>query len=81
MNRYSCSGHKGINAETMIEAAEAFALRKARKTFGRSARVAALCSNAWSADGSMGEWSAFIGYRTGQRETTGHSVMFSVWKD
>lgn len=81
MNRYTSTNHRPIVAESMIEAAETFALRKARKVFGRSARVAALCSHAWSADGSMAEWSAFIGYRTGQHETTGHNVMFSVWKD
>jgi hypothetical protein len=80
-NRYIATGHRAITAETMQDAAEAFALRKARKVFGRSARVAALCSHAWSWDNSMGEWSAFIGYRSGSRETTGRNVRFTIWKD
>lgn len=81
MNRYTCSGHRAINAETMNDAAETFALRKARKVFGRSARVAALRMDGASWDCSLGEYTAFVGYRTGQRETTGRNVMFTIWKD
>jgi hypothetical protein len=28
----------------------------------------------------MGDFSAFIGYRTGRNETTGHNVNFTVYR-
>jgi hypothetical protein len=29
----------------------------------------------------MGEFSAFIGYRAGRNETTGHNVNFTVYRE
>lgn len=79
--RYTSAGHRPVDADSERDAAEIYALRKARAVFGGSARVAALHLNGWCGDGSFSEWSAFIGYPSGPRETTGRNVIFTVWKD
>lgn len=58
--------------------AEAFALRMARRTYGRKGRVGALACTGYNPEGNLTEWSGFIGRPTGLHETTGHNVQFSI---
>jgi hypothetical protein len=62
----------------MRDAAEIFASRIARKHYGRSAYARTLNLNSWSQDNTVGEYDAFVGYRTGTHETTGHNERFTV---
>lgn len=78
MNRYTCENHRPVQAESMNEAAEVFATRKAKATYGKSAYARTCTKQSWSQDGTIGEYNAFIGYRTGQNETTGSNVHFTV---
>lgn len=82
MKTYHCENHRPIVASEDIEdikaAAEAFAGRKARAAFGRKGYARTCNLESWSQDGAFGEFNAFIGYRTGQHETTGYNVRFTV---
>lgn len=65
----------------MREAAELFALRAARREFGRGrARVGALRMDSYRIDGKMEEFEAFIGYATGLHEVSGHNIRFCVYE-
>lgn len=77
MKKYHCSGFNQLQAVNGQEAARAFAGRMAREKFGRKGYVRLCNLTAWSQDGTMGEFSAFIGYATGEC-TTGHNVTFTV---
>ncbi len=87
---YSCGTHRPFRTATDVDsdrrAAEHFALVKARKEFGRSARVGALNITGWSgstdSDGfRFFEVSAFIGRpsRTERNATDGRNVNLCVW--
>jgi hypothetical protein len=78
VNLYSCAGFRSIRSDSIGFAAEVFALRSARRSFGRSARVGPVNAECWTRDGRVVEFSAFIGYPTGRNETTGHNVRFTV---
>jgi hypothetical protein len=75
---YISAGMRAVTAESMRDAAEIFATRLARKSYGRSAYARTLNLNSWSQDNTVGEWESFVGYRTGMHETTGHNVRFTV---
>jgi hypothetical protein len=87
---YSCGTHRPFRTETNIgsdgEAADHFALLKAKKEFGRTARVGALNITGWSGstdpDGfRCFEVSAFIGKpcRSDRRATEGRNIHLVVW--
>lgn len=78
MNKYTANGHRPITAETMKEAAEKFAGIKARARYGRRGYCRTCTLRSWSQDNTLGEFSAFIGYRTAPQETTGANVNFTV---
>lgn len=78
MKRYISNGHKNVLAESMKEAANIFANRKAKAIFGRWAYARTCELEGWSQDNSLGEFNAFVGYRTGVGETTGKNVRFTV---
>lgn len=78
MKNYYSNGHKDVLAESMKEAANIFANRKARAIFGRWAYARTCETESWSQDNSLGEFNAFIGYQTGAGETTGKNVRFTV---
>lgn len=82
MKTFHYTGHRSIVAddeiENMKDAAEVFAGRKARAAFGRKGYARTCNLESWSQDGAFGEFNAFIGYRTGQHETTGYNVRFTV---
>jgi hypothetical protein len=78
MNLYSSAHMRSVSADSMRDAAEIFANRLARKAYGRSAYARTLNLNSWSQDNTVGEYEAFIGYRTGPHETTGHNERFTV---
>lgn len=63
----------------MAEAAQIFANRAARRYYGRRAYARTCNCTAWSQDNTLREFSAFIGYSTGQNETTGSNVTFTVF--
>jgi hypothetical protein len=63
----------------MQEAAETFATREARKLFGRRGYCRTCTLGSWTQDGTAGEFSAFVGYRTGRNETTGRNVHLTVF--
>ena len=80
MNLYSCAGFRSIRSDSIGFAAEVFALRSARRSFGRSARVGPVNAEFWTRDGRVVEFSAFIGYRVPGRpnELSGRNVWFTV---
>ena len=79
MEKYLSNGHQAVLAESMKEAANIFANRKARAIFGRWAYARTCELESYSQDNSLGEFNAFIGYRTGLGETTGKNVRFTVY--
>lgn len=76
--KFTCSGFKSVHADGMDEAAEIFATRAARKKYGRSGYCRTCTKTAYAQNGSVAEYSAFIGYSTGRNETTGNNVNFTV---
>lgn len=80
MNKYTCNGFKSVKAETMKEAAEIFANRAAKRKYGRSAYCRTCTQGAYAQDGRLAEYSAFIGYTTGQNETSGNNINFTVYR-
>jgi hypothetical protein len=84
MNTYICEGHQPAKAESLKEAAEIFAFRKARTEFGRSAKVAGLTQwtfgvSGASENGETGEFEAFIGHGRFYA-LEGHTIRFSVYR-
>ncbi len=77
MNLYSCSGFRSVRADDIRQAAQAFALRSARRSYGRRAQVGPLNADCWTADGRNVEFNAFIGYRSGDG-IEGRNVRFTV---
>lgn len=80
MSLYHCSGFRSVRAEGILEAAEVFAKRAARRAFGRRGIVRVLREDSYAPDYSLIEFEAFIGYASGQNETTGRNVRFTVTK-
>ncbi len=80
MKTYLSSGMRPIHAEGIADAAVIFALRLARKKFGRRARVVTMYMEGWNVGMTWIEYSAFIGYPCGEhgQDTRGHNVMFKV---
>lgn len=78
LNKYISNGFRAVHAGSMSDAAKTFALRLARRDYGKRGTVRILNCNAWSQDHSFCEYSAFIGYRTDPHTTTGHNVYFTV---
>lgn len=79
MNLYACSGFKSVRADSIRDAAEIFALRSARRTFGRSGRVGPLNASFWDYKYRDVEFEAFVGYRSGRNELSGRNVRFTVY--
>lgn len=80
MNLYHCSGFRSVRADGIIDAAEIFAKRAARRAFGRRGLVRTLVEDSYVEDFSLVEFGAFIGYPSGPNETTGHNIRFTVTK-
>jgi len=80
MNKYTCNGFKSVKVETMNEAAEIFANRAAKRKYGRSAYCRTCTMGSYAENGSLAEYSAFIGYTTGQNETSGNNINFTVYR-
>jgi len=79
-NTYHCRRMRPITTDgSATDAAEEFAGRMARREFGRrTGTVGALTPGAYSRDGRVHEFSAFIGRRTGRNEITGHNVHLTI---
>lgn len=76
---FTCENHRPVTTtDDMREAAEIIATRKARALYGSSGYARTCTMEGWSIDGSIGEFNAFIGYRTGSHQTTGRNVRFTV---
>lgn len=80
MNKYITNGRRSVVAESMSDAAAIFANRAARDKFGRSGYSRTCAIQSWSQDNTMGEFSAFVGYKSGPQETTGRDINFTVWR-
>lgn len=80
MNLYWSSGFRSVRAEGIKEAADVFAVRAARRSYGRRGYCRTLLVGSYSRDYSLIECSAFIGYPTGLNETTGHNIYLTVAK-
>lgn len=78
MKKYTCNGFRPALADSMREAAEIFANRAARKSYGGTGYCRTCNQYAYAQDGSLAEFSAFIGYTTGRNETTGKNINFTV---
>ena len=61
MRKYSCEDFRPVRAESLTDAAGIFALRKARRIYGRNAVVGTLRCNASTRSGDMGQWDTFLG--------------------
>ena len=77
MPKFYCDLHRPIEAESISEAAQTFALRKARQVYGSRATAPVCTMGSYATNGSCAEFSAFIG-RTKGSETTGHNINFTV---
>jgi hypothetical protein len=80
MNKYTCEGMRPVLAESFTEAAQVFAARMARKNYGKKSNVGALRLDSHPPDHSYAIFDAFIGYRSGLNETTGHNVSLHVYR-
>ncbi len=78
MNKYTCNEFKGVTAESIKEAAKIFATRAAKRKYGRAAYCRTCTMGSYAEDGRLAEFSAFIGYTTGQNETSGNNINFTV---
>ena len=75
--KYKTNGCNAVNANSMKEAAEIFAYRFARRTYGKNADVRTLNQNCYSVNGKTAEYNAFIGI-TKANETTGNNIHFVI---
>ena len=80
MNLYHCNGYRSVRAAGILDAAEVFARRAARRAFGRRGLVRTLVEDSYVEDFSLVEFGAFIGYPSAPNETTGHNIRFTVRK-
>lgn len=78
MTLFHCNGFRSVRAAGILEAAEVFARRAARRAFGRRGLVRTLVEESYAEDFSLIEFSAFVGYASGPNETTGRNVRFTV---
>jgi hypothetical protein len=79
MNKYSSPGFYSVVAESMKDAAEIFATRAARRSYGRSAYCRTLNQEYYAENGSFAGYSAFVGRKSDDRTcTVGHNFCFSV---
>lgn len=76
---FRCNGYRPVRALGIGAAAEIFAGRAARRAFGRRGYVRTLVEDSYTRNLSIVEFAAFIGYRSGRNETTGHNVRFTVF--
>lgn len=76
--KYVSSGFRSVTTESIREAAEIFANRAARKSYGKRGYARTCNMSAHAQDMRLAEFSAFIGYTTGKNETTGHNINFTV---
>lgn len=76
MHHYTCEGLRGVRCNDKTEAANIFADRLAKKKYGRTAYARTLRINAWNSTST--EYGAFVGVRTGNHETTGSNIHFTV---
>lgn len=80
MTLYHCNGFRSVRADGILDAAEVFARRAARRAFGRRGIVRTLVEDSYVEDFSLVEFAAFIGYPSGRNETTGRNYRFTVRK-
>lgn len=80
MTLFHCNGYRSVRADGILDAAEVFAKRAARRAFGKRGIVRTLNEESYAEDFSLMEFSAFIGYASGHNETTGRNVRFTVNK-
>ena len=78
MTLFHSSGFRSVRAAGILDAAEVFARRAARRAFGRRGIVRVLREDSYAPDYSLIEFEAFIGYPSGRNETTGRNVRFTV---
>ena len=71
----------GLRAESMDDAAELFADRRARKEFGHRGRCSKCAQRASSPDGGFAEFCAIIGRSGGRSEPTSRKVRFIVYRE
>ena len=76
--KFKCNGYPDVVAESMSEAARIFAARAGRREFGNRAGVRTCVRQSYAQDGSLAEYSAFIGLTRGS-ETTGRNINFTVF--
>jgi len=78
MSTYTSAGFRPVKANDIREAAELFAVRAARRKYGRRGCVAAFRIGSYTKDMSLVEAEAFIGYRIGLNQTTGGNIHLAV---
>ena len=81
-HKFTCGGFRAVRVETIREAAEIFANRAARKTYGKRGYARTCNMGSYAQDMRLAEFSAFIGYTTGhnRHETTGNNINFTVFR-
>ena len=82
MTIYRCAGLRAIRQSSVPEGehpSAIFARRLARRAFGRRGIVRTLVEDSWTQSRDLIEYGAFIGYRSGPGETTGHNIRFTVF--
>lgn len=75
--KFICSGCRSLETDSIRSAGERFAMRFARRRFGRNADVRTCSINSQTENGQSAEFSAFIGITSGNT-TTGHNINFTI---
>jgi len=78
---FRCAGLRPIRQSSVPEGehpSAIFARRLARRAFGRRGIVRTLVEDSWTESRDLIEYGAFIGYRSGPGETTGHNIRFTI---
>jgi hypothetical protein len=76
--RFKSSGHRAIEAGAWHQAAETFALMKARRAYGREAGARVVMIDNFGLPSGYVEVEAFIGLSTKPGEVIGRNVRFTV---
>ena len=77
-HKYACDDFRPVMADSPAGAAQAFAERLARRTYGRKGYCRNVRLDCWTESGTSHTFEVFIGYSVGQGTTSGHNEWLHV---
>lgn len=75
---WRCNDFRPVRAESASEAARCFADRLARRVWGKRGYMRTIRLDCWAENGRSYTFESFIGYSSGQGETTGRNEWIYV---